>query len=254
MAIYHLSAQVIRSSTGHSAVAAAASRRAAALVCQATGQVFDCRAKAGVTHAELSLPTETPAWFRTAIDGLTSDRSAEVLWNAVEAKEGLKGTGLAMVLDIALPVELNGAQRVALARDWVENHVTARGFVADWAVREDDGNPHFHVMIPLRCMTDKGFGPKYELRRDAAGNVIFRDDGKPRYERMALPMKELLGWRRSWAETTNHHLATAGFEVRIDHRSHADAGIEREPTRHRGVIAHRRAAKRQAATASRSTP
>ena len=237
MAIYHLSAQVISAADGRSAVAAAAYRRAAALSSAATGQVFDYGAKEHVTHTELSLPADTPAWFRTAIDGRDDRGASEVLWNAVEAKEGLKGTGLAMEMNIALPAELTREQALALARDWIESHVTAKGFVADWAIHEAAGNPHFHVMIPLRRMTEQGFAAKFELLRDVAGNVVYRDDGKPRYERMAAPMKELAGWRRSWAEMANRHLTAAGLEVRIDHRSHAEAGIALEPTGHVGVTA-----------------
>ena len=242
LAIYHLSAQVISAADGRSVVAAAAYRRAADLYCHATGQVFDYGAKEHVTHTELSLPADTPAWFRTAIDGRDDHGASEALWNAVERKEGLRGTGLAMELNIALPIELTREQNLALARDWIESHVTAKGFVADWAVHENAGNPHFHVMIPLRRMTEKEFAAKFNVLRDPAGNVVYRDDGKPRYERMAAPMKELIGWRRSWAEVTNHHLAAAGLDVRIDHRSHVEAGIALEPTGHIGVTATNMAA------------
>ena len=237
LAIYHLSAQIISAADGRSAVAAAAYRRAADLYCRATGQVFDYGAKEHVAHTELSLPADPPAWFRTAIDGRSDHGASQMLWNAVEEKEGLRGTGLAMELNVALPIELTREQSVALARDWIESHVTAQGFVADWAVHENAGNPHFHVMIPLRRMTEKGFAAKFDVLRDPAGNVVYRDDGKPRYERMAAPMKELVGWRRSWAEVANHHLAAAGLDVRIDHRSHVEAGIAPEPTGHVGVTA-----------------
>ncbi len=50
-------------------------------------------------------------------------------------------------------------------------------------------------------------------------------------------MKHLVPWRRSWAEVANTHLAAAGFDLRIDHRSHAEAGIQIEPTEHIGVQA-----------------
>ena len=237
MAIYHLSAQVISAAGGRSAVAAAAYRRAASMTCSATGQSFSYEGKEHVTHAELSLPAETPAWFRTGIDGRSENGASEFLWNAVERKEGLKGTGLAMEMNVALPVDLTREQNVALARDWIEEHVTAKGFVADWAVHDSPGNPHFHLMIPLRRLTEQGFGAKFELARDTSGAVLYRGDGKPRYERMAAPMKELIGWRRSWADSANQHLAAAGLERRIDHRSHAEAGIVIEPTGHIGVIA-----------------
>ncbi|MGN7126808.1 Ti-type conjugative transfer relaxase TraA [Methylorubrum thiocyanatum] len=237
MAIYHLSAQVISAAGGRSAVAAAAYRRAASMTCAVTGQSFSYEGKEHVTHTELSLPSDTPTWFRTGIDGRSETGASEFLWNAVERKEGVRGTGLAMEMNIALPVELTREQSVTLARDWIEEHVTAKGFIADWAIHDSPGNPHFHLMIPLRRLTEKGFAGKFDLARDTAGNVLYRKDGKPRYERMAASMKELIGWRRSWADTTNRYLAAAGLERRIDHRSHAEAGIQIEPTGHIGPTA-----------------
>lgn len=237
MAIYHLSAQVISSASGRSAVAAAAYRRAASMMCEARGIEVSYEGKQHVAHTELSLPAETPAWFRTGIDGRSENGASAFLWNAVEAKEGQKGTGLAMEMNIALLLELTREQNVALARDWVEEFVTSRGFIADWALHDSPGNPHFHVMIPLRRLTEDGFGPKFEHARDPAGNVLMREDGKPRYERLAAPMKALTDWRRSWEVAANRHLAMAGLELRIDHRSHREAGIEVEPTEHIGVTA-----------------
>ena len=235
MAIYHLDAQAISAADGRSAVAAASYRRSAVMIRAATGVVCDFTGKGGVVHTELSLPAEVPAWFRRGIDGRDGHGASAFLWNAVEAKEGAKGTGLAMEMNIALPVELTTEQNVALAREWVESEIAGLGFVADWAVHDAPGNPHFHVMIPLRALTEDGFGPKFAHLRDRDGNVVLREDGKPRYARMAAPMLKLMDWRRSWAETANLHLAAAGFDLRIDHRSHAEAGIALEPTAHIGV-------------------
>ena len=235
MAIYHLDAQAISAADGRSAVAAASYRRSAVMIRAATGVVCDFTGKGGVVHTELSLPADVPAWFRRGIDGRDGHGASAFLWNAVEAKEGAKGTGLAMEMNIALPVELTTEQNVALAREWVESEIAGLGFVADWAVHDAPGNPHFHVMIPLRALTEDGFGPKFAHLRDRDGNVVLREDGKPRYARMAAPMLKLMDWRRSWAETANLHLAAAGFDLRIDHRSHAEAGIALEPTAHIGV-------------------
>lgn len=237
MAIYHLSAQVISSGAGKSAVASAAYRRAATMTRESDGKVISYEGKQNVAHTELSLPAEVPAWFRTAIDGRSENGASAYLWNAVERKEGLKGTGFAMEMNIALPIELTLEQNVELARDWVESEVTAQGLVADWALHDVPGNPHIHVMVPLRKLTEDGFSAKFEFARDRDGNVLYRDDGKPRYERLAGPMKHLVEWRRSWAETTNLHLAAAGLDRRIDHRSHIEAGIRIEPTEHIGVHA-----------------
>lgn len=49
--------------------------------------------------------------------------------------------------------------------------------------------------------------------------------------------EQLLLWRKAWADVTNRHLELAGCEERIDHRSHAERGLEEQPTVHEGVVA-----------------
>jgi ATP-dependent exoDNAse (exonuclease V) alpha subunit len=85
--------------------------------------------------------------------------------------------------------------------------------VADLNVHWDQGNPHAHVMLTMRELTPDGFGLKVtEWNR-----------------------KEMLAeWRGHWADLANDHLLRAGLDVRIDHRSYRDQGIELEPTSHLG--------------------
>lgn len=49
--------------------------------------------------------------------------------------------------------------------------------------------------------------------------------------------EQLVLWRKAWADVTNRHLELAGCEERIDHRSHADRGLDGQPTIHEGVVA-----------------
>lgn len=49
--------------------------------------------------------------------------------------------------------------------------------------------------------------------------------------------EQLVIWRKSWADTTNAHLERVGANARIDHRSHAERGLEEQPTIHEGVVA-----------------
>lgn len=49
--------------------------------------------------------------------------------------------------------------------------------------------------------------------------------------------EQLVFWRKAWADVTNLHLERTGQEERIDHRSHAERGLEEQPTIHEGVIA-----------------
>jgi Ti-type conjugative transfer relaxase TraA len=50
----------------------------------------------------------------------------------------------------------------------------------------------------------------------------------------------LLEWRKSWSDIANHHLAKAGHEITIDHRSHAERGIDLEPQHKIGTGFHRK--------------
>ena len=49
--------------------------------------------------------------------------------------------------------------------------------------------------------------------------------------------EQIVVWRKAWADTTNSHLERAGADARIDHRSHAERGLDEQPTIHEGVVA-----------------
>ncbi len=49
--------------------------------------------------------------------------------------------------------------------------------------------------------------------------------------------EQIVAWRKVWADTTNTHLERAGADARIDHRSHAERGLDEQPTIHEGVVA-----------------
>ena len=49
--------------------------------------------------------------------------------------------------------------------------------------------------------------------------------------------EQLVEWRKAWADVTNRYLEQYGHDARIDHRSHAERGLDEQPTIHEGVIA-----------------
>jgi hypothetical protein len=51
--------------------------------------------------------------------------------------------------------------------------------------------------------------------------------------------EQLVDWRAAWADHTNRWLERNGVEDRIDHRSHAERGLDEKPTIHEGVSARR---------------
>jgi len=217
VAIYHLSAKVISRADGRSAVAAAAYRSASELHDERLGRAHDFTNKAGVIHSEILLPEGAPARL--------SDRAT--LWNEVEAGEKRKDAQLAREIEIALPRELSQAEAIRLAQDFVRERFVAHGMVADLNVhwsRTADGElqPHAHVMLTMREVGPKGFGPKVRAwnRTDV-----------------------LVGWRERWAELVNERLAECGHDLRVDHRSYAEQGIGFEPQNKIGAAGSRRQAR-----------
>ena len=49
--------------------------------------------------------------------------------------------------------------------------------------------------------------------------------------------EQLVLWRETWAETVNSYLEQSGRDERIDHRSHANRGLDEQPSIHEGVTA-----------------
>lgn len=49
--------------------------------------------------------------------------------------------------------------------------------------------------------------------------------------------EQLVLWRAAWADAVNLYLERSGHEERIDHRSHAERGLDEQPTIHEGVAA-----------------
>ena len=213
MAIYHFSVQVIGRGQGRSAVAAAAYRAAERLHDDRLDRDHDFTNKAGVVHSEILLPEGAPERF--------SDRAT--LWNEVEATEKRKDAQLAREVEFAIPREMNQAQGVALAQDFVRAEFVERGMIADLNVHWDIGadklaKPHAHVMLTMREVGEEGFGQKV------------RD-----WNRTELVEQ----WRERWADHVNTRLAELDIDARIDHRSLEAQGIDLEPQDKIGPAASR---------------
>ena len=206
MAIWHLRAQVISRSKGRSSVAAAAYRSAERLIDYRTGLVHDFTGRTRhEVEAWIQSPEDAPAWAR--------DR--QELWRAVEDRERRKNSQTAREVEVALPVELGRDKQRELVRGWVREQWTGRGVVADVAIHRDpEGrNPHAHVLFATREIGPEGFGVK-----------VREPDRRAELER----------WREGWERRANRELERAGVRARIDRRSYAERGIDREPTVHEG--------------------
>ncbi|TKT75904.1 Ti-type conjugative transfer relaxase TraA [Aquamicrobium sp. LC103] len=240
MAIMFVRAKVISRGAGRSVVSAAAYRHRTRMEEEQTGIRFRYEGgRAELVHEELAVPAEIPAWLRIMIDGETVAGASEALWNAVDTFEKRADAQLARELILALPEELSKAENIALVREFVHDHVTAKGMVADWVYHDKDGNPHIHLMSTLRPLTDDGFGPKRVPVLGDDGEplrvvALDRPTGKILYRVWAGNKETMKAWKIAWAETANRHLALAGFDIRLDGRSYEEQGLKGFAQMHRG--------------------
>jgi hypothetical protein len=203
VSIFRLSAQVLGRSSGRSATGAAAYRAAERIADARTGLEHDYRRKRGVLHTEILAPKNAPAWAR--------DRST--LWNAVEQKDKRKDSQLCREILLSLPHELTDEQRRDVVREFVQDQFVSRGMIADIAIhaahhKGDQRNHHAHVLLTMRHVSRDGFGNKNREWDDKA----------------LMPE-----WRKGWAQYQNRALERAGRPERVDHRSLAERGFDREP-------------------------
>ncbi len=240
MAIMFVRAQVISRGAGRSVVSAAAYRHHARIMDGQVGTSFSYRGWASdLMHEELALPENIPAWLKNTIDGKSVAGASEVLWNAVDIFETRIDAQLARELIIALPEELTRAEKIALVREFVQDNLTSKGMVADWAFHEKDGNPHIHLMTTLRPLTEEGFGPKKVSVLGQNGEPLRvvtpnRPNGKIVYKPWAGDKETMKAWKIAWAQTANRHLALAGHEIRLDGRSYAERGLDGIAQKHLG--------------------
>ena len=185
-----------------------------------TGVVHDYRKKGGVIFTGILTPEGTQEWMLDAAR----------LWNAVDFKEDEsnrhKTAQLARHLEFALPVELSPEENRALALG-VAGEFVKRGMVAQLSIHEPlphngQRNPHVHLLLTMREVTEQGFGKKVR-----EWNGGWMGNGAP-------DGGELKSWRSMIADRTNEALEKAGHDARVDARSYKDRSIDQEPTVHQG--------------------
>ncbi|WP_028749762.1 Ti-type conjugative transfer relaxase TraA [Rhizobium mesoamericanum] len=235
MAVPHFSVSIVARGSGRSVVMSAAYRHCAKMEYEREARVIDYTRKQGLLHEEFAIPAGSPKWLRAIIADRTVSGASEAFWNRVEAFEKRSDAQLAKDVTLALPVELTAEQNIALMRDFVEHHITTKGVVADWVYHDAPGNPHVHLMTPLRPLAEDGFGAKKVAVLGPDGNPIRNNAGKIVYELWAGSVDDFNAFRDGWFACQNRHLALAGLDIRIDGRSFEKQHIALKPTIHLGV-------------------
>ncbi|WP_333900503.1 Ti-type conjugative transfer relaxase TraA [Agrobacterium pusense] len=224
MAIYHLSTKPVSRSSGRSAVASAAYRCAVLLINHRDGLLHDFTRKEGVEHIEIVLP-----------DGLSADWALDrsALWNAAEFAEKRRDARVAREFEIALPHELSPEGRLKAARAFAQDLANRYGAAVDFAIHSpsehgDIRNHHAHLLMTTRQVGRTRLGEKTYLEHK---NARLLANG------MATTDMQLRDIRQAWEGIANRQLQREGLDVRIDHRSHIERGLELSPTEHMGVHA-----------------
>jgi ATP-dependent exoDNAse (exonuclease V) alpha subunit len=217
MAIYFLNMKTFGRGNGSSATSAIAYRAGERIRDERTGKVFDHTGRGGVLHTQIVLPE------RLADADMSWAQDRPNLWNMVEAAETRSNARVAREILVALPAELDAEQRVDLVRGFSQELADRHRFVVDFAVhapRTDPRNFHAHLLTSTREIHSTGFGAKTGLEVS----------DQQRLERGLSPfVQELAETRERWAVRANDALRAAQVSARIDHRSLAAQGIDREP-------------------------
>ncbi len=219
MALFHMQISSVSRGAGRSAPAAAAYRAGERLRDERRATVHNYSARRDVLHAEIFLPSQ----FVAAAPEWTTTR--ERLWNTAEHTEKRHNARVAREYQVTLPAELDAGQRVRLARVFAQDISDRYKVAVDLAVHapRPEGDPrnfHAHLLTTTREVTPAGLGAKTGLDLD----VLER-------RRRGLPdhREEFIAVRALWAQHTNEALRAAGLSERVDHRSLAAQGIDREP-------------------------
>ncbi|MBD7923090.1 MobA/MobL family protein [Xanthomonas translucens] len=141
--------------------------------------------------------------------------------------------------EIALPNELALPQLIDLAERLVGNLVGSKPY--QYAIHTPEGklggiqNPHVHLMCSDRIPDGINRSPermfsRYNAKQPNAGGCRKDSGGKSPMELR----QQVTAIRKVVAETQNEMLAEHGHDVRVDHRSLRDQGMQRRAERHLG--------------------
>lgn len=250
MAFLFMRAKIVKSSSGRSAVAAAAYQSAQKLRDESLGMTFQYRHKEEVIFSEILLPSNAPAAY--------ADR--ETLWNAVQEKENRANSQVARQFVIAMPKEWTHEESISRAREFLQKNLVDAGMVVDWAFHEngkESQNAHLHCLCTLRGFKKDGSWDAKERKEyalDSNGQRIPEIDknGEQKvrrrtrngsvttekiWKRVTVQSNNwntrqfLRDLKKSWVEYCNGYLQG---ESQIDNRSTHEQESNRVPLLHEG--------------------
>jgi Ti-type conjugative transfer relaxase TraA len=206
VAIQFARARYISRSAGGSAVRSAAYNGREAVTAERTGELYYFRHRDAPEYHEVLLPEGAADRYR----------NIGVLWNAAEAAEKRKDAQVAREIVLALPAntELNGEDRIELARSFAERHFVAKGLAVQLDVHaphegeseSERANWHAHLLITTRRLEGEAFAVKKardldpEVRR-AGGRAVVADGE---------------AWGALWRDHQNQYFQEYGLSIEVD--------------------------------------
>jgi ATP-dependent exoDNAse (exonuclease V) alpha subunit len=219
MAIFFMQINTVGRGSGRHATAAAAYRAGERIRDERSGVLHNYSQRRDVLHSEIFLAGQ--------FDGkpVTWARNRESLWNTAEHAEKRHNANTAREYEVTLPHELDPERRITLARALAREIAERYKVAVDLAVHEprpdgDSRNFHAHLLTTTREITPTGLGAKVGLDMSARER-----------RRRDLPdhSQEYRSIRARWAVLTNEALREANIAARVDHRSLAEQGVDKEP-------------------------
>jgi hypothetical protein len=209
---YRCSVTTVSRSAGHSVVAAAAYRLGDKLHDELHDIVHDCTRKRGIEASFTVAPAGSPDWVH----------DPETLWNAAEKAETRINSTVGREVQLSLPAFLPAEERQRITERFAAELVERYKVAVTAAIHEpgrygDDRNFHAHILFTTREMTPNGLGNKTRIL-----------DAKATGSNEVTKLRELA------ANIINESLKAANSDIRVDHRSFKERGIEQEPTIHLG--------------------
>lgn len=216
---FHQMSYVSRS-TGRSAVQAFAYISATTQFDSRRGLTTNYQNKADcVSTYAIVAPDHAPIWAKSVDvwDRLEQfvDSTIEDRYLLPETISHFKNTArVAQTHVFALPIELNEEDWNSILKELISEQFTARDLVVGYAIHNDDGNPHAHLMTSLHRINEHDFVSikERELYQNSFRKDVFA----------------------GFADLCNARLIERGFNSQIDPRSYAERGLDLEPFVHEG--------------------
>ena len=225
MAIFHLNTSTISRKSGRTSTAAAAYRCGGILYDERTDKTQDYTKKQGVVFSECFL-------FENG-EKINLDRQR--VWNTAEKVEKRVDARTAREIIINLPYELDEINRTELVQEFTEHIAKTYNVAIDFAIHEpskdgDQRNHHAHILMTTRQAT---LGENNSLILGEKTNLELSNT---KLGKLGLPktQDQITAIRERWSTMANDYLEFSHIDERIDHRSYADQGIDKLPTKKLG--------------------